>query len=162
MKKIVIIGGLMLVLQSISLAAIIHVPGDVGDIQTGIYAAVEGDTVLVADGTYTGTGNRDIDTAGKIITIMSESGAAACIIDCEGTPGDFHRAFICDNDESVLTSIQGFTLRNGHAGSENGGAVWCDSHVSFSNCIFENNIGSNGGAMYFNNSMSSVSDCIFQ
>ncbi len=54
-------------------------------IQEGIDAAVNGDMVLVADGTYTGTGNRDMSFLGKAITVRSENGPRNCIVDCEGT-----------------------------------------------------------------------------
>ena len=56
----------------------------------GIDAAVAGDTVLVADGTYTGEGNRDIDFKGKAITVKSENGATNCIVDREGVGRGFH------------------------------------------------------------------------
>ena len=50
-------------------------------IQEGIDAAVDGDTVLVLDGTYSGTGNRDIGFLGKAITVRSENGPAGCLVD---------------------------------------------------------------------------------
>ena len=47
---------------------------DFSTIQEAIDAAVDGDAVLVAPGTYTGDGNRDIDFKGKAITVRSENG----------------------------------------------------------------------------------------
>ena len=63
-------------------------------IQEGIDAAVNGDTAIVLDGVYTGTGNRDLDFLGKAITLRSANGPAHCIIDCESGPGEEgHRGF---------------------------------------------------------------------
>ena len=77
----------LLVCSSFTLADTIYVnwdgSGDYITIQEGIDAAVGGDEVVVADGTYTGDGNRDIDFMGKAITVKSENGAEDCIIDCE-------------------------------------------------------------------------------
>lgn len=65
-------------------AATIHVPFDQPTIQAGIDAAVAGDIVVVADGTYTGPGNKDLDFKGKAITVRSLNGPQNCILDFEG------------------------------------------------------------------------------
>ena len=87
--------------------AIIHVPGDYETIQRGINHANVGDTVLVASGTYMGAENREIEFGGKAISVMSQNGAANCIIDCEE-----HTAYNFDNNESENSILQGFTIRN--------------------------------------------------
>jgi hypothetical protein len=79
-------------------------------IHAGIDAASNGDTVLVADGTYTGAGNRDIDFLGKAITVKSAGGPENCIIDCEGSPSDQHRGFYFHNGEGPDSVLDGFTI----------------------------------------------------
>lgn len=66
-------------------AITIHVPADQPTIQAGMDAAANGDTVLVAPGTYTGDGNRDLLFPSKGLVVQSESGPRASIIDCEGS-----------------------------------------------------------------------------
>jgi len=43
-------------------AATINVPADQPTIQAAVTAAASGDTILLADGTYTGSGNVDTNT----------------------------------------------------------------------------------------------------
>jgi len=53
------------------------------DIGSAVAAASAGDVVLVADGTYTGDGNKNIEI-NEAITIRSINGPEATIINCEG------------------------------------------------------------------------------
>ncbi|MBA7646107.1 hypothetical protein ES703_53868 [subsurface metagenome] len=69
------------------------------NIQAAINDANDGDTVIIADGTYTGDGNRDIDFLGKAITLRSENGPENCIIDCNGSETGYHRGFYFHNGE---------------------------------------------------------------
>jgi hypothetical protein len=70
-------------------AATIRVPSQQPTIQQGINAAVKGDTVLVAPGTYTGPSNRNLSFLNKYLVLRSESGPAVTTIDCQS----FGRAF---------------------------------------------------------------------
>ena len=52
MKKLTILNVFILLAFSLLNATIIHIPADYPAIQEGINASVDGDTVLVTDGTY--------------------------------------------------------------------------------------------------------------
>jgi len=114
-------------------ATTIRVPTDQPTIQAGIDAAVNGDTVLVADGTYKGEGNKNIDFKGKAITVQSENGAGNCIIDCEGSG----RGFYFHQSEGYTSVISGFSVTNGHVfGTEAGGGIYCyRSAPKINDCI---------------------------
>ena len=119
----------------ISCNKIIHVPGDQPTIQAGIDAAEDGGVVVVADGTYKGDGNKDLDFKGKAITVTSENGAFSTIIDCENDG----RGFYFQSRETSDAIVDGFTIINGFADS--GGGILCDnSSPTIKNNIIRNNL----------------------
>lgn len=100
-------------------AATIHVPADQPTIQAGINAAANGDTVLVAPGTYF----ENIDFKGKAITVTSSGGAAVTTID--GGNKDGVATVIFSKGETSTSVISKFTIRGGgntiFVGNGNGG-----------------------------------------
>ena len=141
----------------------LRVPGVYSTIQAAIDTAVEGDTVVVADGTYTGSGNRDIEFKGKSITVKSENGPQNCIIDCEGTPD--HRGFLFESRECWRAVLNGLTVTNGR---HKGGGLRCDdsSSPTITNCwIIDNSTSPNyslGGGILLDDTGSSptITNCV--
>jgi parallel beta-helix repeat protein len=126
-------------------------------IEDGLTNAANGDTVIVHDGTYTGTGNKNLDFHGKAITVRSENGAESTIIDCQNSG----RGFLFTHDETASSVLEGFTITRGNvSGSDPGGGILCEaSGPTISNCIITNNVAQNqGGGIYIGKGLYDVSD----
>ena len=150
-------------------------PDDKPTIQGAIDLALDNDTVLIAPGTYTGEGNRDIELLGKAIVVKSVNGPDYTILDAEGTDEDRHRGFYIHSSEDYATIIEGLTITGGFARPGNtvyenpsGGGIYC-YHVSptFRNCKIINNQSSEtgdplwngGGGIYCDNSNPVFENC---
>ena len=123
-------------------AAVINVPGDQPTIQTGINAAIDGDTVLVQPGTYV----ENINFNGKSIVVGSlyqvtgnTSYISSTIID-----GNQNGSVVTfTNGENHASIIEGFTITNGYVPGavwSGGGGINCSySSPTISFCIIKNN-----------------------
>jgi hypothetical protein len=134
--------------------------GPKATIQAGIDAATNGDEVMVADGVYTGSGNRGLDFEGRLITLRSANGPDDCVIDC----GGYGRAFSLHSGETLDAVIQGFTITNGSA--EFGGGMRLEAaDATIIDCVFTNNTATIGGAIhhgdYGDNSYLVLQGCTF-
>jgi predicted outer membrane repeat protein len=159
----------------------LNVPGDYGTIQTALNAALHGDTVVVADGTYL---ENILFPGKKAITLISLNGAGTTVID--GDQKGTVVAFAAGNH----STLNGFTITNGSTPA-NGGGILCGSSSSptIANCIIKNNTSNwyggglalneafkptivnctfshntaavNGGAISFHDSASTIVNCTF-
>jgi len=113
-------------------------PADFNNIQAAIDDANDGDAVTVADGSYTGDGNQDVDFKGKAITVRSRNGSQNCIIDCNGTDADRHRGFVFHSGEDANSILDGFTITGGYV--ENGAGIVCSySSPTIVRCVITGN-----------------------
>jgi hypothetical protein len=142
------------------------VPAEYATIQDAIDACVDGDLVVVAPGTYTGDGNRDINFGGRAITVRSvdpndPTTVAATIIDCQASFSDQHRGFYFYGS-SVRTDsvIDGLTITNGFRHS--GGGICCDGYSSpkIVRCRIVKNSGRRGGGIYVDDGAPIIDRCV--
>jgi hypothetical protein len=122
----------------------IDVPQQQPTIQDGINAAVNGDTILVAAGTYF----EQINFNGKNIVVKSQSGPTLTIIDASNGTGPVVR-FV--SGEGTRAKLQGFTVQNGSLccfSYEGGGIEIVNSSPSIVGNTIRNNVGAgNGGGI---------------
>lgn len=138
----------------IVIKAPLRVPFDFKTIQAAIDSAKNGDIVLVADGMYTGQGNRDINFRGKAITVKSMNGPTKTIIDAQGSETNPHQGFLFatwEDNSSVLDgfTITGcFTVETGRV-YNHGAAIGCvDSSPTIrNNIIIGNSTSESGGGI---------------
>ena len=106
----------------------ISVPADFSTIQAAIDASADGDTILVAAGTY----QENISFLGKAIHVTSEGGPAITFLDGnqEGSVVRF------DDGEGANSIIEGFTIMNGS------GTFISGPNISLGGGVFVTNAGS--------------------
>jgi len=121
-------------------------------IQAALDAASDYEIIQVATGTYSGTGNKDLDFGGKPLMLCAEGSRGGCVIDC-GLDG---RGFCFTNGEDVCSIVDGFEVVNGSLG-----AIYCyKASPTIRNCIIQSNRGSCGGGLVLLSSTSRVQSCI--
>ena len=91
----------------VSAANVLNVPGSYPTIQAAIDASSNGDTVLVAPGTYF----ENVSFKGKLITVQSAQGPGTTVIDGGGVAPVVNFS----NAETTAAVLQGFTLQHGNA-----------------------------------------------
>ena len=111
----------------------INVPAQDSTIQAGINSSNNGDTILVANGTYYET---NITFGGKEVVLLSENGPLLTIIDGSNSGGIFD----CNSGETFNTEINGFTIQNGQANEGAAIHIINSSYLTVKNCIVKNNL----------------------
>jgi pectin methylesterase-like acyl-CoA thioesterase len=116
---------------TVGICKLLHVPSQYPTIQAAIDAAVYRDTVIIAPGTYTGAGNKNLDFGGKAITVRSTDPedanvVAATVINCQ----DSGRGFNFHSGEDANSVVSGLTITGGMIVSSylGGGAFPAGSH----------------------------------
>lgn len=131
---------LLFLLPATANSATIHVPMDQPTIQDGIIAASNGDTVLVAPGTYV----ENISFWGKDITVKSSDGPEVTVIDgSQPLVPDYACVVFFYQSETSTAVLEGFTLTNGKGVSVGypfddycGGGIY----IEYGTCTIRNNI----------------------
>jgi hypothetical protein len=137
--------------QTPARAATIRVPDDYASIQAAIDAAVDGDEIVVAAGTY----KEAIDFKGKAVHLHSLDGPETTIINATGLQATVVK---CASGEGSGTVLEGFTVTGGYFGGMNNNA----SSPTVINCRFRGNTCYNfGGGMRNDRSSPIVTGCTF-
>jgi len=143
-------------------------PADFATIQAAIDAASDGDTILIASGTYTGDGNRDIDFKGKAITVEGRDGPETCIVDAGGrqyvnnpeAEPELHRGFYFHRGEDANSMVRGLTITGGYLRWDGGGGICCEgASPQIITCVVTANVARWGGGIAITDSNAVIVDC---
>lgn len=109
-------------------------------VQEAINVSINGDTVLVRDGTYTGTGNLQLNPGGRAITIQSENGPDFCTFTAMNNTIPFATL---NSGETTATVFDGLhvTFTAGFRVSNGSGLTLRNSFMNVNRGIWGENVG---------------------
>ena len=126
-----------------------------GDLKSAISIASDGDTIIVANGSYSGVNNSNLSISQSGLTIKAAEGASPSI-----SGSSARRIFSLTGSNIVL---QGLFLTSGKVNSDYGGGVLIASDgVTIKNCTFYNCKALYGGAVFISGNNIVIDDCEFK
>ena len=126
-----------------------------GDLKSAISIASDGDTIIVANGSYSGVNNSNLSISQSGLTIKAAEGASPSI-----SGSSARRIFLLTGQNIVL---QGLFLTSGKVNSDYGGGVLIASDgVTIKNCTFYNCKAFYGGAVFISGNNVVIDDCEFK
>ncbi len=140
-------------------------------IQAALDAAPPGTEILLANGVFSGAGNRNLTFHGKSLTIRSVYGdPAQCILDCDPYLGDYDDCgdmslgFQASGAAVLPSRFEGFTIRNARKSPSDAfciesigfGLVIEGQNAAISNVILEDG----AGGIAIHGGSATVEDCI--
>ncbi len=132
--------------------------GDAPTIQAAIDSANYYDMIQLKTGSYTGTGNKNLDFKRKPITVSAETDTSNVIIDCQNSG----RGFYFHSRETDKSRLVGVTIKNGLV-TGNGGGMLCDSGSApqIINCLLLHNraTGNGGGIALLDSARATITSC---
>ena len=127
-------------------------------ISAGISTVSDNGTVNIANGTYTGNGNKNI-IIDKNVNIKGESSNSTVInADNDG------QIFYITNNVNVTISNLKMTNATLNGGDVNGAIIYQDNGIlNLTNCVFENSSAffKSGGAIFINTGIININNCNF-
>ncbi|MDP6169629.1 MAG: hypothetical protein QF780_06455, partial [Candidatus Marinimicrobia bacterium] len=148
---------ILLTIMSSLFGTTINVPGDYSGIQEAINASTDGDTVLVAAGTYTenlSVVDKNIHLASLYLTTGDTSKITSTIV-YGGYVTSTINISSTSGEEAGSVKITGLTIQGGGASTfdHHGGAILINDNRSLTlrGCIIQGSRASIGGGLYSNN-----------
>ncbi len=139
--------------------------GDFPTIQAAFDGAAHGDTIVLADGVFTGPGNRNLNPLQRNVVLRSQSGdPERCAINAEYVT----RCMKVSGTGYAGLVVEGITMTCGYSDGypgQYGGALYIEHYCSptFRNCAFTySTAASAGGAVYCEFSSATFIDCEFR
>ena len=152
--------------EGLSLASTFRVPtARFPKIQAALDVCADGDSVLVAPGTYRPSTNSPLDFHGVDLVLKSDAGPEWTVLrsDCQDEMPQHCNLISFHSGETSAAVVDGFTLHGGIA--LEGGGIYCtDSSPIICNCIIEgcSTLGGPGGGVSLRNSSALFRDCVIR